>query len=380
MPGSRRLVGQRTPAGLRRSLRRTLRPAGLAAAGVVVALAVALANSSGKVEAQPAPLVVPVALEEWAVRVGAPSVPAGVPVRLVATNNGGITHALSVTGLNVQTPLLAPGESASLDVVFATSDSVTLFCPVGGGSHRQRGMEAPLDVEPLAVGQLVQPTPAPGATATPVTLTAPGANVDRVGLPANYRTGFLPFYVFDRADNRQVRAVFVNPAGAQVREGQPYPYGTILVMETYRAQLTADGQIALDPSGRFIRDELTGIFVMRKERGFGEKYGIDRTGEWEYVSYRPDGSGLATPPERSQACAQCHLAVSDAQRDWVVRANLFFQSRPSLPAALAGLPRTGAHAIATGTVPAGLLPFALAAGAPLLVLAGLALRSLSRRR
>ncbi|MGH2367044.1 MAG: cytochrome P460 family protein, partial [Chloroflexota bacterium] len=213
--------------------------------------------------------------------------------------------------------------------------------------------------------------PQPAPTVAP--LTAPGADVDRVDVPQDYRTRFFPFYVFDRADNRQVRAVYVNRIGAQVREGQPYPYGTILVMETYRAQLEGD-QIALDEQGRFIRGDQTGIFAMRKERGFGEKYGPDRTGEWEYVAYRPDFSSFLTPPERTLACAQCHLATSDAQKDWVVRANLFFAGRPSI---MAGLPRTG-HG-AAGALPS-LTPFALAAGAPALGLAALALRSLVRRR
>ncbi len=42
--------------------------------------------------------------------------------------------------------------------------------------------------------------------------------------------------------------------------------------------------------GRFIPAELLSIPAMRKEPGFGEKYRHDRTGEWEYVSFKPDGT------------------------------------------------------------------------------------------
>ena len=58
-----------------------------------------------------------------------------------------------------------------------------------------------------------------------------------------------------------------------------------------------------DAAGAALRDggELrTGpvfrIDVMRKAAGFGEAYGASRSGEWEYVSYAPDGSAL-TPAE-----------------------------------------------------------------------------------
>ncbi|MBI3973818.1 MAG: cytochrome P460 family protein [Chloroflexi bacterium] len=329
-------------------------------------------------------VVVNVDLDEWSVMPDRLNVPAGVPVRFVATNKGSITHSLSIGGVNAQTALLAPGQSAGVEVVFSQPGTVALFCPVGGGSHRQRGMQTDFEVAAPS-GQTVQTVPVP-PTPTAVVLTAPGADVDRVGLPENYRERLVQFYVFDRADNRQVRSVFVNLTGAQVREGQPYPYGTILVMETYRAQLTPENQIALDASGRYIRGDLAGIFVMRKERGFGEKYGHDRTGEWEFVAYRPDGSGFSTPPERSQACAQCHLAVSDAQRDWVVRANLFFASRasgPVLPAGIGALPRTGGDAVSAApatTASARYVALALAGLAPAIVFAGTALRMRSRRR
>jgi hypothetical protein len=58
--------------------------------------------------------------------------------------------------------------------------------------------------------------------------------------------------------------------------------------------------------GHYRKDKALGLHVMGKERGFGEAYRQDRTGEWEYVEYRPDGTYI-TLPEKSQVCAHCHL-------------------------------------------------------------------------
>src|SRR5947199_1196381 len=75
---------------------------------------------------------------------------------------------------------------------------------------------------------------------------------------------------------------------------------------------------------------------MRKEQGFGTDYKELRNGEWEYASYRPDGT-TATPPSGTSSCALCHLtggslslsAVSrnvGAQWDYVFRPDLYLGS------------------------------------------------------
>jgi hypothetical protein len=68
-----------------------------------------------------------------------------------------------------------------------------------------------------------------------------------------------------------------------------------MVFEDFPVQQDDNGNPVLDSNSRFIPLELRTIFVMRKERGFGEAYEALRNGEWEYVSYLPDGS-FATPP------------------------------------------------------------------------------------
>ena len=99
----------------------------------------------------------------------------------------------------------------------------------------------------------------------------PAPAVDRVGFPEGYRERYKVLRTAEQPEKQQVRVIYGNEAAAS-RAGGEYPYGSIVVMET-RQQGT-----------------LTGLHVMRKQKGFGEAYGPNRTGEWEYAEYRPDRS------------------------------------------------------------------------------------------
>jgi plastocyanin len=176
-------------------------------------------------------------------------------------------------------------------------------------------------------------TPTSVPTSTPWPVLGPEANDDRVGFPKGHDTAFQTFYVFDRPDNKQVRVVYANDAAASAEAGEPFPYGSILVMETYRAVQDEQGNVVLDENGRFQRNDLRGIFVMRKEPGFGTRYQEQRTGEWEYAAFRPNRTYL-TEPTDTVRCAACHTDAGPS-RDWVYRANLFFAGEsgalPELP-------------------------------------------------
>lgn len=114
--------------------------------------------------------------------------------------------------------------------------------------------------------------------------------------------------MFDNCQNRQVRAVYGNPIAASVDPAQPFnfPYGSIILFESYTVREDASGEPLLDRNGRFIPNTLTTLFVIRKERGFGVDYQELRNGEWEYVTCRPDGS-YSTQPSGTGSCALCHL-------------------------------------------------------------------------
>jgi plastocyanin len=167
------------------------------------------------------------------------------------------------------------------------------------------------------------------------TQSLPAPTVDRVGFPTGYRETFKLFYTFDNYQNRQIRKVWGNAIAASVKPGETFnfPYGSVILFESFTVRQDARGEPILDLSGRFIPNAFTTIFVMRKERGFGVEYGPLRNGEWEYVAYNPDGT-YNTPPQNTQSCALCHLtggpflltATSKsigAQWDYVFRPDLF---------------------------------------------------------
>ena len=150
----------------------------------------------------------------------------------------------------------------------------------------------------------------------------PAPSVDRVGFPEGYQQDFELLFTFDRPDNNSVRYIYGNDLAASTVPGEPYPYGSVLVMEVYRGLTDDDGSVLLDEGGRFLRGDLFGLFVQRKEPGFGEAYQEFRSGEWEYATYRPDGSALF-PIENTGNCAKCHLEQGGTASDFVFRASLF---------------------------------------------------------
>jgi plastocyanin len=157
--------------------------------------------------------------------------------------------------------------------------------------------------------------------------TLPGTSQDRVGYPDGYQDNYALLYILDRPDTRRMLVTYGNAQAVSVQRGQQgdYPYGSIIAQETWTVLMDDQGNPILDENGRFQKDQLTGsLVVMRKEPGFGTEYGNIRTGEWEYVAYRPDKS-LATPPQNSGICANCHLQAGGG-KDWVFRANLHFNT------------------------------------------------------
>src|SRR6266850_2151476 len=164
----------------------------------------------------------------------------------------------------------------------------------------------------------------------------PGTSADRIGFPTNYKTTYKQLYALDNNQNQQVRVIWANDIAQTVDASQPwnFPYGSILLFEDYPTVPDADGNPTLDANGRFVRGPLRTVFAMKKDKGFGAEYGAIRNGEWEYVSYTPNGA-LATAPAASGACALCHLQGSgaalsnnlppiNAKNDYVFRVEHFF--------------------------------------------------------
>lgn len=139
----------------------------------------------------------------------------------------------------------------------------------------------------------------------------PAPQADRVGFPTGYAKQFT--ILRRRSDAAEQVTVYGNAPAASVTQlsGLPYPYGSVLVMETVR--------LKPDASGKPVADAVLGLHVMRREAGFGADYGDQRAGEWEFVEYKPDGSFI-TPPQKSASCSACHRKDAGPARDFVFKA------------------------------------------------------------
>jgi len=212
-------------------------------------------------------------------------------------------------------PADTPARTASPAPLAATE-------PCGTGGLAQSSIES---AAPTPTRTATAATSAPAATTAPVATAAsptptprPAPTADRVGFPEDYQTKFKFAYVFDRQDAKSVSYICFNDVAATTKQGQPFPYGSVIVFESWRPKQNAQGILIKDANGHMIRESLNAIFVMRKERGFGEAYQANRTGEWEYIAYRPDKS-FQTPPQGTGTCAACHTA-SNQDRDFTFRA------------------------------------------------------------
>jgi len=145
---------------------------------------------------------------------------------------------------------------------------------------------------------------------------AQGPAEDRVGFPDIAGLTRIRTTAIER--EAKTLTIYANaPAAAVMEPGQrPYPHGSVFVAE-WREVLRDAAGAPLREGGEYRTGPVFRIDVMRKGPGFGAAYGTSRSGDWEYVSYAPDGSAL-TPANRSASCAACHQNAA-AERDFVFR-------------------------------------------------------------
>jgi plastocyanin len=192
-------------------------------------------------------------------------------------------------------------------------------CAAGGLATSPLQTAAPTPARTAGGTTAPPPSPTAAAAASPTPTLRPAPATDRVGFPEDYQTKFKFAYAYDRRDAKSVSYICFNDVAATVKQGQPFPLGSVIVFESWRPKEDAQGALVYDANGHMIRESLNAIFVARKEQGFGEAYQQFRTGEWEYVAYRPDRS-YQTTPQMSGTCAACHSAGSRNERDWTFRA------------------------------------------------------------
>jgi uncharacterized protein (TIGR02246 family) len=142
---------------------------------------------------------------------------------------------------------------------------------------------------------------------------------DRVGFPKDYRTVFKVLGVPDRTNPSPalVMTAYGNDLAASVTNAAqlPYPNGSIILMEFAQALKDSEDKPLLDANGRPQTGKVHHVDVMRRGESFGEAYGSNRSGQWEFAGYQLDGT-YSTAPAKSASCAQCHQKAG-AAKDFV---------------------------------------------------------------
>ena len=149
---------------------------------------------------------------------------------------------------------------------------------------------------------------------------SPAPTEDHVGFPKDYTKTYEVLRTVSREEGKKVVTVYGNAQAASVtnRAQLPYPYGSVLVMETASTLKGPDGKPLTGSGGALQKEKVLGLHVMRRGKDFGAAYESKRSGEWEFVEYRADGSYI-TPPQKSAACAECHIKAG-AEKDFVYKA------------------------------------------------------------
>ncbi|NOT95594.1 MAG: cytochrome P460 family protein [Nitrospira sp.] len=143
-----------------------------------------------------------------------------------------------------------------------------------------------------------------------------------LALPADYKS--WPKFLVDipKGEAKQVRDIYINRTGARTSAGQPFPNGTVMVMELYKATMDGD-KLATGMDGKLVKGDLAKVFVMGKEQGWGDKLPDNlKNGDWAYAAYDAASKPLM---EDFTKCRACHMPL--VQKDFVHRYDEYFEKR-----------------------------------------------------
>ncbi len=148
-------------------------------------------------------------------------------------------------------------------------------------------------------------------------------NDGEVALPADYRSWPKFLTSIQRPDAKQVRDIYVNPTGTASKAGQPFPNGTVFVMENFAVPADAAGNPRTGADGKLVKGDLVRVFVMAKGPGYGADLPKElRTGDWVFASYDAKGAKTA---DNLAGCRGCHIPL--ASSDFVFRVDEYHAAR-----------------------------------------------------
>ena len=161
-----------------------------------------------------------------------------------------------------------------------------------------------------------------GVTMTPSTQSGGMPKDGELAFPSDYKS--FPKFLHGIQKPNAVRDLYVNRRGAEIRKGEAFANGSILVMEIHNAKKNADDTFLKGDDGQLVKDGLAKIFVMQKDAGWGNNAPKDlKNGDWIYAAFKPNGDRLDIGYEK---CRSCHMPLGKA-KDYVHRYDEYFMKR-----------------------------------------------------
>ncbi|SFL18719.1 Cytochrome P460 [Nitrosomonas aestuarii] len=135
-----------------------------------------------------------------------------------------------------------------------------------------------------------------------------GGNPEHVKFPEGYEKSFTKYSTANRANQTQVAKLYANETTINsYKQGQESASGSVVVMEIYTPKKSADGKPVAGKDGVFEIDSLAAVAVMEKREDWDASFSTeDRTGNWGFAVYNPDG----TEKSNDLNCVQCHTPLS----------------------------------------------------------------------
>jgi len=161
-----------------------------------------------------------------------------------------------------------------------------------------------------------------GMSMTPSAQSAGTPKDGELAFPSDYQS--YPTFLQGVQKPNAVRDLYISQTGAGAQQGEAFPNGSILVMESHKAKKNADDSFVKGRDGNLVRDGLAKIFVMQKGAGWGGNApdGL-KTGDWIYSAFKPNGDRLDFEYGK---CRSCHMPVGEA-KDYVPRYDEYFMKR-----------------------------------------------------
>lgn len=135
------------------------------------------------------------------------------------------------------------------------------------------------------------------------------AEDQKIAFPKDYAETFTNYLSLDRIQNPdQVIRMFANDIAMEgPGEDGKLPFGSVVVVEVYKAKKDAEGNVIESTLGKRIRDKLALIGVMQREPGWGDEHppGLNN-GNWEMAAFKPDGTDAG---KDLNACRACHAPL-----------------------------------------------------------------------